>query len=415
MTNIESSLQSAINFLVSPLSIDNSSSKAGGGFYGFQNIADTVRETDKPFIFYEIAGYGINLLLKLYRWYNDSKFLDLAKRTGECMLLAQVKSNDPKKAGAIYDRFYPYNCTFFDSFHSYPNGVCIGALCELYLQTRDNKFLESARAGISWLFGMVERKGDICIGFKEFYSESEKSDRVYPYESICIPFILLRYQNELEISEKQRSELNQAILWGQRTQRPEGFFPFFFQPLRNEFNNTAYCHFTTYPLYNLMGFPLSELEDMGNKSCFDSYLKCGNWLTRVQAEDGGFYTYYHQNGHVWHQQSPAVGQALCAMVHLYEKTGEGKFLESARKCAHWLVTNQIKDSQFGGAFYWIYPNKHLSTFQKKIKYARERLSGKLSRSEYVSNVTGLLDKIPIWPVQFAVEGLYRFSKLETSL
>lgn len=415
MKDVQLALDSAVNFLQSPLSMDNSNSKAKGGFYGFQNTAPIMRETDKPFIFYEISGYGINLLLKLYRWYNDTKYLEFAKKTGESILLGQVKSNDPKTDGAFFDRLYPESGIFFETFHSYPNGVCVGALCELYLETGEKKFLESAKLAVGWLFQMLEQKSGKCIGFKEFYSKTEKSQKVFPYESICIPFILLKYQKELEITEKQKSDLEDSIKWAQQSQRPDGFFPFFYEPPRDEFNNTAYSHFTIYPLYNLMGFPLSELEDMGYKGCFESYQKCGHWLTKVQSEDGGFYTYYHQNDHVGHKQSPAIGQALCTFVHLYEKTRDKKYLESARKSANWLVANQIKGSQFNGAFYWIYPNKHFSVLQKKINYAKERLKGKLSKTNDVSDVTILLDKVPIWPVQFAVEGLYRFSKLDSVL
>lgn len=412
MKDVQSALDNAIKFLLSPSSIDDSTTKAKSGFYGFQNTTKPMRGTDKPFIFYEISGYGINLLLKLYRWYNDSKFLDLAKKTGESILLGQVNCNNPKTNGAFFDRFYPDSENFFEIFHVYPNAVCVGALCELYHETKDMRFLESARKATKWLFDMLERKDDKCIGFKEFFSQNEKSDKVYPYESICIPFILLKFQNDLELSEEQKKDLNSAVSWGVNSQTADGFFPFFYQPLQNKFNETAYSHFTIYPLYNLMGFPLSELEDMGHKGCFDAYLKCGNWMTRVQDSDGGFYTYYHKDGHVWHKQSPAIGQALCTFVHLYEKTGEKKFLEAATKAAKWLATNQLTNSQFNGAFYWVYPNKHLSGLQKKIAYAKERLAGKLSSSEYVSDVTILLDKIPIWPVQFAVEGLYRFNKLQ---
>lgn len=414
MKEIESSLNEAIKFFLSPLSMDNSDSKANGGFYGFQNVNKPIRETDKPFIFYEIAGYGINLLLKLSNWYNDTKYVELATRAGKAILLAQIKSDNPNTNGAFVDRFYPDNGTFFETFHSYPNGVCVGALCELYHVTKNAKFLESARDGARWLFEMLEKKGDTCIGFKEFFSEKEKTDKVYPYESICIPFILLKHENDLELSEKQKKDLRDSISWALKCQKSEGFFPFFYLPSANEFNNTAYSHFTIYPLYNLMGFPLSELEDMGNTDCFNSYLKCGNWLSKVQADNGGFYTYYYENGHVWHQQSPAIGQALCSFIHLYEKTQDKKFLECAKKSANWLVSNQIIDSKFIGAFYWIYPNKSISSWQKKIKYAKERVAGKLSKSDYISDVTVLLDKVPIWPVQFAIEGLYRFKNLNLS-
>lgn len=413
MKDVELALDNAIKFLLSPYAIDSSNTMAKGGFFGFQNTTKPMRETDRPFIFYEISGYGINLLLKMYRWYNDSKFLELAKKTGESILLGQVKDNNTKTNGAFFDRFYPDSGNFFQTFHVYPNAVCAGALCELYHETQDRRFLESARAATRWLFEMFERKDDACIGFREFFSENEKSDRVYPYESICIPFILLKFQNDLEISDKQKNDLSSAISWSIRSQTIDGFFPFFYQPSQNKFNETAYSHFTIYPLYNLIGFPLSELEEMGQKGCFDAYLKCGNWLTKVQDGDGGFYTYYHKDGHVWHKQSPAIGQALCTFVHLYEKTKEKKFFDAATKSANWLVTNQLKDSQFAGAFYWVYPNKHLSSLQKKIAYTKERLSGKLSSSEYVSDVSVLLDKVPIWPVQFAIEGLYRFNKLQS--
>ncbi|WP_166286641.1 hypothetical protein, partial [Candidatus Nitrosotalea sp. FS] len=157
MKDMQLALDNATKFLLSSSSIDDSKTKARSGFYGFQNTTKPMRDTDKPFIFYEISGYGINLLLKLYKWYNDPKFLELAKKTGESILLGQVKDNT-KTNGAFYDRFYPDSESFFETFHSYPNGVCVGALCELYQQTRDKRFLESARDSSRWLFDMLERK-----------------------------------------------------------------------------------------------------------------------------------------------------------------------------------------------------------------------------------------------------------------
>jgi len=410
LSNIESSLKNAINFLTSPNCIDNSDSKAKGGFYGFQNTSKPIRKTDTPFIFYEITGYGIDLLLKLNRWYKEAKFLELAKKAADCILLAQIKSQNPTLNGAIYDRYYPKNDEFFESFHAYPNAVCAGALCELFQQTKDEKYLDAAKKITDWLFQIVVRKNDACVGFREFISTNQKSQKIFPYESICIPFILLKFQKEINLSEKQKNDLMHALEWGLKSQTADGFFPFFYSEQTGKFNNTAYSHFTIYPLYNLMGFPLSELEELGCKGCFESYLKCANWLTRVQDKNGGFFTYYFENDHVWHQQSPSAGQALCAFLNLYQKTNEKKFLESAKKCVNWIITNQINENQFTGSFYWIYPNKQISKIQKKIMYAKERFSNKLIDSDEISNVTNLLDKIPIWAVQFAIEGLYRFKK-----
>ena len=412
MSKIDSSLEKAIKFLTSPLAIDNSDTKVHGGFYGFQNTSTPLRDTDKPFIFYEITGYGINLLLKLYKWYKDSKFFDLAKNAGKCIVQAQVENKDSRLDGAIYDRYYPENDKFFETFHVYPNAVCAGALCELYQHTKYEKLRDCAKAISNWLFQMIVRKNGACLGFKEFYDPTQDSQKILPYESICIPFILLKFQKELELSNKQKNDLIEMVSWARKSQTADGFFPFFYSLSNDQFNKTAYSHFTIYPLYNLIGYPLSELDDFGYKDCFDSYVKCGNWLTKVQDKNGGFFTYYFENDHVWHQQSPAVAQALCTFVHLYQKTDNKKFLESAKKAAGWLVTNQITQNQYEGSYYWILPNKQFSKIQKKMMYVKERFSKKISKSEQITDVTGLLDKIPIWPVQFAIEGLYQFNKIQ---
>jgi len=411
MFGVKEALENSIKFLSSSSCIDISDGISNGGFFGFQNSTEPLRATDMPFIFYEITGYGINLLLKLSRWNNNEKFIELAKNAGNCILKAQVRSEDPKLNGAIYDRYYLHSKKFFESFHAYPNAVCAGALCELYQLTKESKLRESAIRIKDWLFEISIMNNNSCIGFHEFYDPIHISQKVFPYESICIPFILLKFQEELELSEKQKERLFKAIAWGKRTQTDNGYFPFFYSLESKKFNTTAYSHFTIYPLYNLMGYPLSDLDELGCKDCFDAYKKCGIWMSKVQDENGGFFTYYFENEHVWHQQSPAVGQALCAFSLLYEKTQNVKFLESAKKASQWLVTNQIKENKFSGGFYWVYPNKKYSKIQKKIMYAKERLTNKISDINYTTDVTVLLDKVPIWPVQFTIEGLYRFSKL----
>lgn len=412
MTEIKDALDRCIRFLQSSSCIDISETKARGGFFGFQNTAKPLRRTDEPFIFYEITGYGINLLLKLNRWYGEPRFLNLANDAAECIIRAQINSDESLTDGAIYDRYYPVQDKHFPTFHAYPNAVCAGALCELYRYTKKPQLKESALRIKDWLFQILVKKNS-CIGFSEFYSADQPSHKVLPYESICIPFILLKFQNELELTPIQKDELSESIRWAMASQTGEGFFPFFYHLQKQKYNTTAYSHFTIYPLYNLMGYPLAELEDMGVNNSFDAYKKCARWMLRVQDSNGGFYTYYHGNDHVWHQQSPAVGQALCAFTLMYEKTDDRKYLEAARNAALWLAKNQIGEGSLAGGFYWVYPNKKFNNLQKKIMYARERIKGKMTEDDQVDDVTVLLDKVPIWPVQFAIEGLYRLGEIES--
>ena len=410
MDKIDNALEKSINFLLSPMSIDNSETIANGGFYGFQNINEPLRNTDNPFIFYEITGYGINLLLKLNDWYSNEEYLERAKKAGECILKAQVTSNDPNTNGSIYDRYYPHSDKFFENFHVYPNAVCLGGLCEIYLKTQNERFLQAAISIKNWLFQMTAKESDTIIGFHEFYSNNQKSQKIFPYESICIPFILLKFQKELELTQLEINQLLDSIQWGIKSQTADGYFPFFYSLEKKQFNKTAYSHFTIYPLYNLMGFPLAELDKLGSMNCFKSYQRGVDWITKVQENDGGLYTYYFDDEHVWHQQSPAVAQALCSLTRLYEKTNDIKYLNAAKKTSEWLVENQILDKKFGGGFFWVYPNKKYSKLQKKIMYTKEIIKNKISESDQVKDVTVLLDKVPIWPVQFAIEGLYKYKK-----
>lgn len=414
MDKIDKVLEKSIEFLLSPISINNSDTIANGGFYAFQNVNEPIRDTDNPFIFYEITGYGINLLLKLHNWYSEEKFLDIAKKAGECILKAQVISDNINTNGAIYDRYYPHSDKFFENFHVYPNAVCLGGLCEIYIKTGDKEFLQAAISIKNWLFQMIVKENSTVLGFHEFYSLNQNSQKIFPYESICIPFILLKFKKELELSQSEIIQLLDSVEWGKNSQTEQGYFPFFYSLEKKEFNKTAYSHFTMYPLYNLMGFPLAELEEYGSQNSLESYKKCGDWMTSVQGENGGFFTYYFDNDHVWHQQSPAVAQALCSFTLLYEKTNDEKYLNAAKSTIEWLVKNQIPNEKFSGSFYWVYPNKKYSKLQKKIMYGKEIIKNKVSGSEQIKDVTTLLDKIPIWSVQFTIEGLYRYKKCISS-
>jgi len=49
-----------------------------------------------------------------------------------------------------------------------------------------------------------------------------------------------------------------------------------------------------------------------------------------------------------------------------------------------------------------------------MMYAKEIIKNKISETGQIKDVTVLLDKIPIWSVQFAIEGLYRYKKCISS-
>ena len=60
------------------------------------------------------------------------------------------------------------------------------------------------------------KQDDKCIGFREFHSTNQESEKIFPYESICIPFILLKFQDELELSNNQKKTINSSNIMGVR-------------------------------------------------------------------------------------------------------------------------------------------------------------------------------------------------------
>jgi glycosyl hydrolase family 76 len=408
----------SINFLLSPLSIDlNENSKAYGGFYGLVSVN---KNDDEPFIFSEITAYSVRILLKLYSWTREERYRDIAILAGNWLLTAQYRGEDANAHGAFYDKFYTRSGTFDDAFYVYPNATCIGALADLYELTNGSKYLDAAKSCLKWLLGVMPHNvGNKCIGFKESYglSKREFSGKVYPYESICVPYIILEHDKSLGLSEEQKAMMSSAIKWALESLDEGGYFPFFYSIDNGKFNRTAYTHFTIYPFYNLMGYPLLDLHRKGFGNCLETAKRLAEWAIRAQDADGGFYTYYFKGQHSWHKQSPATAQVACALMQLWHEVKDERYRRSAFAAAKWLVDNQIKEDPNAGGFYWIYPNKSLKPFSKQIIRAKEKLKLKIdkeSESEYLENYSGFLGRLPIWTVQFAIEALYRVKDVQQS-
>jgi len=78
-------------------------------------------------------------------------------------------------------------------------------------------------------------------------------------------------------------------------------------------------------------------------------VRMAGWELRVQKPEGGFESFYEGDG-----RPPVVfntGQALRGLLRAHEETGDGRFLDAARRAADWIVERQEPDGSWSAANY----------------------------------------------------------------
>jgi methionyl-tRNA formyltransferase len=125
----------------------------GGGFNAWFN------PTSKKFsyIYTEISGYAITTLVYFFKEFKEQIFLDKAKHVGDWLLSIQDVS------GAFPTAFY------FDNKENKPKefvtfdiGMVLNGLVNLFRETNEEKYLNSAKKTADWLLKYIKEDGSIA-------------------------------------------------------------------------------------------------------------------------------------------------------------------------------------------------------------------------------------------------------------
>ena len=112
----------------------NESSKYYGGFNAWYDT------TNKKFsfVYSEITGYGINILLFLNKIKPNNIFINRARKAADWLINTAFEPS----VGGILCRFDYDSNKFTKKVCTFDNGICLNSLVNLYRITNDRKYLD---------------------------------------------------------------------------------------------------------------------------------------------------------------------------------------------------------------------------------------------------------------------------------
>jgi hypothetical protein len=398
-----------------------------GGFYGTVNLLPPVRRGDRPFLFTEVTAYSVELLLRLQEAGLPGDHLERALKAGSSCLARQYSGERRVAVGAYHDRLYVEDGEPSGTFYSYPNAVVVAALADLYAAADRAEHLNSALRCLEWLMDVMYFSDGRAAGFREslLLDADAPSGPLYPYEAICIPVMLLTRERVLGgFTSDQREKLWSSIRWGLSTQLPDGAFPLAYGPRGGRMDRRVYSHFSLYPSYNLMNFPLYDLSTkLGFAGAELSLRRALSWALSSSDAEGAYYAFYEAKALERRRpgpdvlteavptplcsfrQTPATAQAANVLLHISSIVGDDRMKAAGLRSLGWLCGQLMEDGPCRGGLPWIVPDPRRGPMARRILYL-------LSRWSLTDGLCGALSvdfegKSPTWATQFLVDALLR--------
>ena len=302
--------------------------------YGGVNSFYDVKSKVCPLVYTEITAYAVKLLLNIYRWYDEKKYLKLAMNSGSWIInVAKYRGEDKKAMGSFTMGYDLKTQRLLERGYSFDVGVCVEALTDLYKETDKAHFLECGLDAASWLLNVMQEPDG---SFKPMYDWSAKSFSTnaknwYEAPGSFHMKLSIGLLNLWEIAgDPLYVEATERIAeWVMRQQKKNGAFR---TNVHKENTNThAHC-------YTLEGL-LYTHGKIGQRY-LNSIVKGAEWLLQVQENDGSLYLNYSKNTHDNVKPVYVVAQAIRIWIILYKLTRNVKFYDAALRAARFLLDVQ---------------------------------------------------------------------------
>ncbi len=157
---LDQRISSVINWLLHSgiQNLEGSYDINGVDVSGSFNAWFDLEKNDYSYIYTEISGYALTLLLFLYKETGDNIYLQKAQKTGHWLLKTQHRT------GAFPTAFYLSNNSSRKShgFYSFDAGMVFNGLANLYRHTNQEKYLISAKKAADWVLDYQKKDGSIA-------------------------------------------------------------------------------------------------------------------------------------------------------------------------------------------------------------------------------------------------------------
>lgn len=125
-------------------------SKKNSSLFGSINAWYDPSKKKYSFVYSEINGYFLTLMVYLYKVTNNKIYIDRALRSAKWLIKNGQNKNGGFKCLFVIDKKSPHIYKK-DLIYSFDNGVILNGLCSLYKVTKKGFLLKSADKCANWL------------------------------------------------------------------------------------------------------------------------------------------------------------------------------------------------------------------------------------------------------------------------
>ena len=311
----------------------------GGFFAWFDN-----EEERYSFLYPEITGYAIRLLVQLYKTTRSERFLKNAISAGDWLLRIQ------RPAGSFYCKYFRGNRVDVLSYKDYDRtqytfdaAICLSALMDLFKAASYVKYLRSSKKIAEWLVKFQNQDGSIAAGYHPDHGiiDAGRWSMTTGCHHLKDVIALLKLYEQLG-DERYILSAKRLLEWGRKLQSKDGRFLIF------PGNEETYVHAHCYAVEGL----LYAAKYLGDNTLMKRAVSGARWLSKIQNNDGSIWNWYNSKEDKI-KVSDATTQALRIWLIL-EREGPVNFYTNIEKSLRFLSRMQcsIEDERaFGGVYY----------------------------------------------------------------
>ena len=341
---LSKSIESAVDWLVKS-GIQNTKSPKKGSVNAWYDI----KRKKYSFIYSEINGYFLTMMVFLYNNTKDKKYLDYAILSANWLIKYALHKNGGFKCLFLIDK-KSLHAFKQNQIYSFDNGVILNGLVSLYKITKKNYLLKSAIKCGNWITNYCIDKNDYV---KPVYDVSEnkffESDKEWSLTSSSYHTKIATGLINLYSVTKQKKYLENAKKICNRSlqfQTKNGRFISF--PFRGGTNAHPHCY-SAEGLW-CVGTYLKE------KKYLKASKKATKWILSKLNKDGKIPRLYFKEKMIFHERLDAVSQVIRLFFLNSSNQKNSDFdIRKIKKLINLLLKYQNSKSdniKIKGSFYW---------------------------------------------------------------
>lgn len=295
---INTSIDHAIEWLVSS-GIQNSTGKRAGSVNAWYDI----KKKKYSFIYSEINGYFITMMIFLYKQTKNKKYIDLGLMSAKWLSKYALHKNGGFKCLFLIDKSSPHAFKQ-NQIYSFDNGVILNGFVSLYKITKKKFLLKCALKCGNWLINHCIDKDNYV---KPVYEISEnkfyESDKEWSLTSSSYHTKIATGLINLYSVTKKKKYIKFAKKICERSlqfQKKNGRFISF--PFRGGTNAHPHCY-SAEGLWSVGNY-------LKNKKYLNASYKATKWILSEQNKNGKIPRLYFEEKKIYHERVDAISQVV---------------------------------------------------------------------------------------------------------